>query len=55
MFDCVPKTPLLPVKKKKKQIVLYYFTYFYIILYDFINCLAFIDVKQTLYYKVAIE
>ena len=36
MFECVPETVLLPVKKKK-QIILYYFTYFYIILYDFIN------------------
>ena len=39
-------------KKKKK---LYHFTYFYIILYDFWNCLAFVDIKKTLHYKVAIE
>ena len=32
-----------------------YFTYFYMILYDFINCLAFIHIKQTLRYKLAIE
>ena len=24
-------------------------------LYDFINCPAFIDIKQTLHYKVALE
>ena len=41
-------------KEKKKQIILYYFTYFYIILYDFIN-MTFTDIKQTLHYKVAIE
>ena len=44
---------VLPVKKK--DINLYYFTYFYMILYDFINCPAFIDIKQTLHYKLAIE
>ena len=33
----------------------YHFTYFYIILYDFINYLAFLDIKQTLHYKVAKE
>ena len=32
-----------------------YFTYFYIILYDFINCPAFVDIKQTLHDNVAIE
>ena len=53
MFECVPETVLLPVKKKK-QIILYYFTYFYIILYDFINT-TFIHIKQNLHYKVAIE
>ena len=41
--------------KKKQQIHLYYFTYFYMILYDFINCSAFVDIKQTLRYKFAIE
>ena len=30
---------------KKKE--LYYFTYFYLILYDFINCLAFVVIKQN--------
>ena len=40
---------------KKKEINLYYFTYFYMILYDFINCSAFVDIKQTLRYKLAIE
>ena len=35
---------VLPVKKK--EINLYYFTYFYMILYDFINCSAFVDIKQ---------
>ena len=45
MLDCVAC--------KKKNI--FYFTYFYITLYDFINCPAFIDIKQTLDYKVAIE
>ena len=28
---------------------------FYILLYDFINCPAFADIKQTLRYKLAIE
>ena len=50
MLDCVACK-----KKKKKKINLYYFTYFYIILYDFINCPAFVDIKQTLHYKVARE
>ena len=30
-------------------------TYFYMILYDFINCPASVDIKQTLPYKLAIE
>ena len=38
----------------KEKIKLYYFTYLNIILY-FINCQAFVDIKQTLHYKVAIE
>ena len=42
MLDC----------ERKKQIGLYYFTYFYISLYDFINCSAFVDIKQTLFYKL---
>ena len=44
---------VLPVRKK--EINLYYFTYFYMILYDFINCPASADIKQTLRYKLAIE
>ena len=52
MFDCVPKTPLLPVKKRE---VNYLFTFFCIILYYFINFAGFIDIKQTLHYKIAIE
>ena len=47
---------MLPVKDKfSVRDKLYYFTYFYIILYDFINCPAFVDIKQTLHYKVGIE
>ena len=44
MLDCW-------LQRKKKH----YFTYFYIVLYDFMNCLAFADMKQTFHYKVAIE
>ena len=44
---------VLPVKKK--EINLYYFTYFYMILYDFINCSAFVDIKQILPHKLAIQ
>ena len=47
MFDCLPKMPLLPVKKKKKLS--------YMILRNFTNCPVFINIKQTLDYKVAIE
>ena len=32
-------------KEKKKQINLYYFTYFHMILHDFINCPAIVDIK----------
>ena len=53
MFDYFAKIDLLP--RKKKQIILHYFTYFYIILYDFINSPAFLDTKQTLHYKAATE
>ena len=42
MLDCV-------ACKEKRKINLYYFTYFYIILYDFINYPAFVDIKQTLH------
>ena len=45
MFDCVPKTPLLPVKKKETNL-------FYMILHNFINCQGFIDIKQTLHYML---
>ena len=46
MLDCVAC--------KEKRNKLYYFTYFYIILYDFINCQTFVHIKQILHYKVAI-
>ena len=45
MLDCA-------VCKEKKK---HYFPYLYIIFYDFINCRAFVDIKQTLHYKVTIE
>ena len=35
-------------KEKKKQINLL----FYILLHDFVNCPAFVDIKQTLRYKL---
>ena len=41
--------------KEKRNKFLYHFIYFSIILYDFVNCPAFVDIKQTLHYKVAIE
>ena len=46
------KSPTISIRlccllRKKKQINLYYFTYFYMIIYDFINCPAFVDIKQT--------
>ena len=47
MLDCVAC--------KEKINNLYYFRYFYIILYDFKNCSAIIDIKQTLRYKLAVE
>ena len=47
MLDCV--------QRNKKQINLLFYIYFYLILYDFINCSAFVDIKQTLRYKLAIE
>ena len=31
------------------------FYIFYVILYDFINCAAFLDIKETLGYKLALE
>ena len=53
MFDCVLKRPLLSVKKK--GIILHEFRHFHIILYNFMMCPVFIDTKQTLRYKVAVE
>ena len=41
---------MLPVKKKK-QIILYYFTYFYVILYDFINILPLQTLKRLFIIK----
>ena len=41
--------------KEKINKFLYYLTDFSIILYDFVNFPAFVDIKQTLHYKVAIE
>ena len=49
MLDCVAS------KEKKKQINNFYFKYFYIILYDYINCPAIVDIKQTLHYKLALQ
>ena len=42
---------VLSVKKKETN----YLILFYILLYDFINCSTFIDVKQTLRYNLVIE
>ena len=39
------------VCKEKGNKFLYYFTYFSIILYDFVNCSAFVDITQTLITK----
>ena len=39
MLDCVA------YKEKSKLYFTYYFIYFYIILYDFINCPAFMKIK----------
>ena len=39
----------------EEKMKLTYFTYIYMILYDFINCPAFVDINQTLRYKLAIE
>ena len=41
--------------KEKRNKFLYYFTYFSIMLPDFVNCPAFVDIKQSLHYKVAAE
>ena len=35
-------------KEKRSK---YYFTYFYIMLNDFINCPAFVDIRQNLHKK----
>ena len=45
MLDCIA----CKAKNKLSQIILDTFTSFY----DFINCPAFVDIKQTLHYKVA--
>ena len=42
MFYFVPKTSLLPVKKKTFYIILHN------VMYHFINCSVFIDIKQSL-------
>ena len=47
MFDCV-------VCKEKRN-KLHYFPYFYIIIYEFVNYPALVDIEQTLHFKVAIE
>ena len=49
MFECVLKTPLLPVKKKANSLI------YYIILFNFINCPVFKNSTKTLRHKVAIE
>ena len=46
---------ICPVACKEKKINLYYFTSFYMILHDFINCPTFVDIKQTLRHKLALE
>ena len=38
---------------KEKRNKLYYCTYVYMILHDFINCPPFVDIKQSLLYKLA--
>ena len=40
MFDCVPEMSLFPAKEKETYLI---------------NCPLFIDKKQTLHYKEAIE
>ena len=45
MLDCVAC--------KEKTNKSYYFLFVCMILHDFINCPAFVDIKQTLQYKVA--
>ena len=40
--------------KEKRKKFLYYFTYFSIVLSDTVNCPTFVDIKQTLHYKVGI-
>ena len=42
-------------KEKRNKFLYYYFTYFSIILNYFVNCPAFVDIKQTLHEKVATE
>ena len=40
---------------KERNKFFYYFTYFSIILYDFVNCPAFVGIKETLHYKEAMS
>ena len=42
-------------RNKISQVHVYYFTYFYVNLCDCKNRSAFLDIKQTLFYKLAIE
>ena len=51
MFDCDPKMSLLHVMKKETNYVIW----FYIILYNFINCPGFIDITHTLHHKIVIK
>ena len=60
LLTLLQKSPTINIRlcclqRQKKQIKLYYLTYFYMILYDCINCSAFVDIKQTLCGKSAIE
>ena len=48
MLDCVPSK-----EKETNYLMLFYKVLDY--LYHFINCLASVDIKQSLHYKAAIE
>ena len=48
MFEYVPKGLFVACKEKRSKL-------FYMILNNFINCLALIDIKETLHYKIALE
>ena len=43
---------MLPVKKKTNSYIILH-TFPYVVC--FVNCLAFVDIKQTLHYKVATD